>query len=470
MGQQRVRRIAAEAILLAVVPAAASLVAAGDPGFLSFFGAPALAIGPLFAGFYGLRWGGSVGLLAAGLAFVAAPAIEGRLDPAFTAALASTLPVPAAISLFALLAAGFFRHRIEQSRVSLLARYRRVAHRASALARETNALKKVNRVLENRVSGQKDSITLLQNQVRKLASLNLDEALVTILETIELFTETRSASIWVPDPESALLVPVAVRGWKEGLERDTTLDPENSIEGYVLRNRKPFSVRMLLDSSEFDRFDQSRNVITMPILIKDKAWGVLNIEDLPFERYSLYTESILAILLSLAEPYLRAITEYESMHAQREVDSDTGFPQFPMLHSILEKELERKAFEPGFVSLFVVEMVNFTEALDRWPRADLKRLLFEVKGAFDEAANTKYQAFHFKGDNQFAFVVPGLDQDGASFLCLDLLTTCSGLELSIGSQGVPLEMIVGFASSKGGRDSPETMIETAEHLLSIQRL
>jgi hypothetical protein len=294
--------------------------------------------------------------------------------------------------------------------------------------------------------------------------------LATILETVELFAETRSASIWTADPSGGALIPAAVRGWKEGEERDTSLDPDTSVEGYVLRNRKPFSARMLLDGPEFDRFDLSESVIVLPILVKDKAWGVLRIEDLPFERYSQYTESLLAILLSLAEPYLRGILEFEALNSQLEVDEDTGFPQYPVLYRTLGKELERRSFEPGFVTLVLVEMANFEEALKSWPRADLKRLLFEVKRAVDEARGMKAQAFHFKNDGQFALLLPDLDQDGASFFCLDLLSTCSGLSLSLGGRPVPLEMIVGFSCSGAGRGSPDAMIESAEHLLSIQRL
>jgi hypothetical protein len=469
MAQQRRRRIVAEALILALAPAAANLLAPADPGFLSIHGLPALLAGAFFAGFYGLTWGLLEGLLAATLDFLVLPAILARLDPAFFLAARESLPAAAGLGLFAVFATGFLKHRFDQYNADILLRYRKLAHRAAALGREARALEKVNRVLENRVSGQKDSITLLQNQVGKLASLNLDQALEALLETIELFTETRSASIWVLDKSTNLLVPAAVRGWKEGEERDTTLDPETTIEGYVLRNRKPYSVRMLLDSSEFDRFEDSKNVITMPILVKDKPWGVLDIEDLPFERYSLYSESVLSILLGLAEPYLRAITEYDTLHALSEVDPDTGYPQFPVLYANLGRELERRAFDTGSVSLVVVEMANFEEALGRCPRADLKRHLFRVLAGFEETSKTKFQAFHFKSDGQAAFLIPGLDQDGASFLCLDLLTFCSGLDLPVGEITMPLELIVGFAASTGGGGLPDALIERAEGLLSMQR-
>ena len=471
MIQRKTLRVLTESILLALAPAGASVFLGDDPGFLALHGAPVLAAGPLFAAFYGFRWGLAETLMASVAGFVIAPALAGRLQDAVWLAMAADrlfLGVATSLPVFFLLA--FARRRAEQFRARMLGRFRLFVKRNAALDRKVGALESVNRVLENRVSGQKDSITLLHNQVRKLASLNLERALATVLETVELFTETSSSSIWRLEGESGKLVPAAVRGWTEGEERSASLDPELSIEGYVLRNKKPFSARMILDGSEFDRYDTDRNIITMPIIIKDKAWGVLNIEDLPFERYSLYTESVLAILLGLSEPYLRAIMEYESMHALQEVDEDTGYPEFSILYNTLAKELERFAIEPGSLTLIIVEMANFEEELGRRTRAELKRLLFSVKDTLEEAKGVKFRSYHFKNDNQLALLVEGMDKDGASFFCLDILSLCSSLAPSVGGKTVPLEIIVGFSIWVGGSGGADAMIETAEHLLSIQRL
>ncbi len=425
---------------------------------------------PVITAFSGLRWGAvSAAILA--IETIALILIS-KYTPNFLAIppLEPTFPALILASLAVSLIIAFGRNRILLFKTRLLGRYRTAIHSLVSLRKRSEVFEKVNRVLEGRVSSQKDSITILHDQVKKLASLNLEQALETILETVALFTDMSSGSIWTLDEGKKVLVPVAERGWHTHALRDVTLDPDKSIEGYVLRNRKIFSVRMLLDGSEFDRFDTGRTIIAMPIVIGTKSWGVIVVEDLPFERYSQYTETILAIMLSLSEPYLRRITEYESLNAQNDVDPDTGHPLFSILHKTLSNDLERMRHEPGFVSLVVLEISNFDELLGKWSREQVKKMLFSLKNHIDSIKKMKTKAFHFKEDNQLVLLMYDLDQDGTSFFCLDLLAMLSEYHFEVDETAMPVEMIIGFSSSAQYNDSADSMISAAEHLLSIQRL
>jgi hypothetical protein len=428
---------------------------------------------PVVAGFYGLGWGFASGAIALAEALVIRLAFRpgfAGLDAAVDGMGVVVLASPVVLSLAGTFFIAFARSRIILFRARLLDRFRSAVHGEVALRKQNDVLEKVNLVLESRVSSQRDSITLLHDQVRKLASLNLEQALKTILETVAQFTGMTAGVIWTLDEEKKHLVPVAEWGWSADEIRDVTLDPETTIEGYVLRNRKPFSVRMLMDNAEFDRFDSSRTILTLPIIIGAKSWGVLSVEDIPFERYSQYTETILAVLLSLSEPYLRQITEYETLNSQNEVDPETGRPLFSILYKTLESDLERFRHEPGFVSLVIVEISNYSDLTEKWSREQVKNLLFSLKDDIDKVKSMKSKAFHFKEDSQLVLLVYDLDQDGTSFFCLDLLAMFSGYHFDIGEERVPVELIIGFSSSSQSGASVDSMIDTADHLLSIQRL
>jgi len=428
--------------------------------------APYLILLPVITAFNGIRWG--LGSFAFSVALGAAARF-------FALGVAPALPGLGSASLMLLSAAAalgiaFTRDRMTLFRGSVLERLRGAVHKAVEMRKQNEVLEKVNRVLEGRVSSQKDSITILHDQVKKLASLNLDQALETVLETVALFTEMSSGSIWRLDGAGTRLVPAATYGWAEGARRDVTLDPETSVEGYVFRNRKPFSVRMLLDNSEFDRFSDNRSIITMPIVIGSKSWGVIDIEDLPFERYSQYSETILAILLSLAEPYLRQITEYETLNSLSEVDPDTGYPLFSIFHRTISADLERISHEPGFVSLVILEISNFEELLASWSKERLKRMLFSLKDDIDRVKKMKSKAFHFKEDSQLVLIIYDLDHDGTSFFCLDLLSMFSEYQFAIDGTSMPVELIVGFSTSAQAVAGADGMITAAEYLLSVQRI
>jgi GGDEF domain-containing protein len=338
------------------------------------------------------------------------------------------------------------------------------------LEKRIRLLERIHQVLENRVSSQKDSITLLHDRVKKLASLNLDEALTTLLDTIALFTGMETGEIWRLNEEQTQLIPASVYGWPSEAIQSATRKLDTTIEGYVFRNKQMFSVRMLLNSAEFDRFDSKKNILTLPIIINGKPWGVLNIQNLPFEQYSRYTESILEILLSLAEPYLRNIIEYENLQNQQDLDPITGYPLFSLLYKNLEDDLERARYEGGSVSLIIMEVTNFDELSEHIDRNQLRRLLFTVKELIDETKRIKTKAFHYKDDNQIALLVYGLDHDGASFFCLDILALLSGYTFEAESQAYPVEFILGFSTSGATVFAADSMIAEAEHLLSVQRL
>lgn len=470
MKLQTRRRQFIESLGLSLAPFAANLLFPGDPGFLGVAGLPYLLAGVVFCAFYGLAWGAWVAVLAGLAGFLFSPALSGRLDAAWMADLTSRLAFSAPLALLGWLAAGFAHSRQSRRNRSFLEHLRGMVHRQNALMRKADGLERVNRILEGRVANQKDSITLLRSQVQHLSSLNLDQALESMLESVRLFTDTRSASVWTLDPEANRLRTAATAGWEAGSSRGTVRELDGSIEGYVFRNGKRFSIRMVMGSQEFNKFDVSSNILTYPIRVRGRIWGVLNIEDLPFERYSLYTEGVLEILISLIEPNLADIIDHEALFEQREVDADTGLPQVTQLYRTLARDLEHLGLQGECVSLVVLEISNFNDLMATWSRPALKGLLPRIKQALDQANNMKSRAFHFKQDNQMALMVTGLDQDGTSFLCLEILSLIPGLGLAVDGQPVPLELIIGFSSSRDAGTSSEAMIRAAESLLEMQRI
>jgi transcriptional regulator with GAF, ATPase, and Fis domain len=86
---------------------------------------------------------------------------------------------------------------------------------------------------------------------------------------------------------------------------------------------------MLLQYQLFEQLTQNEAILALPIMIDRRVWGVLNVEDLPFERYSLYTERILQLIVKLAEPSLSPIIEHQRLFSESEKDPETGIPSSP---------------------------------------------------------------------------------------------------------------------------------------------
>ncbi len=468
-------RIIIEALVLAVVPLLLNLLLSAETGFLNWFAIPYLTVAVIFTFFYGFWWGLLELLLTFFFGFLLFPLIKDDFNLLWFAKLLQALRFSGPLMFVAWMISGYSYQQRKQFVLHILQRLKKHVYTAQKNKRMINSLERVGRVLENRVSNQKDSITLLRAQVKKLSALDMTQALNTMLESVNLFTETSSASIWVASSESGRLKTAAVFGWEEDpathtIKRESRIGLDGTVEGYVFRNGKPFSIRMMLGSQEFYKLDISCNIICLPIRIRGQVWGVLNIEEMPFEQYSLYTESVLEILINLMEPYLADILEHETLFDQREMDEDTGLPQVSQLYRTLERELEQISHSGGQLSLIVLELSNWQTLLEDWSKAQLKKLFSKIRDAFEEHHKVKSKIFHFKNSSQLAFLIQGLDQDGTSFFCLDLLSLIPGLALDIDGKIVLLEVIVGFSTSGDSLNSSNAMIEMAETLLEMQRV
>ncbi len=438
-----------------------------DPGFLFWYGTPyfvpALVVTPFRRPFIA-----TLALLTGILAgFLIMPLVTNSLSLAYGRHLADVFRVSGIPLAFLFVSELFFHIQLKNQRSSLLGRLKRQVKQSSRLKRKADSLERVNRVLEERLVAQTDSITLLRGNLKKLATFNLPQALEGILEMLAVFTEMSAGSIWTYQKETGKLLPVAVRGERVSAIPPEGLDMDQTIAGYVFRNGRPFSLRMLLHDQEFTGLATMDFLMIYPLHAHGNVWGLIVIERLPFERYSYYTESILEIIISLVEPYLSDILEYERLYQGQEVDQVTQLPLVTQLVKNLDSTAT-KDLRTSSLALIVLEIVNFEVLAQRWGREKLKKLFLVMREKWEDALEMKVKVFHYKEENQLALLVPGLDQDGVSFFCLRLLTLIQEAELSLEGEVVPLEVIVGFGSATGPV-SPEQLMREAENLLEFQR-
>lgn len=451
-----------------------NLIFPDNGAFVQIYGVPYLLAALVFARFYGLRWG-AVSLLwstlaLTGLAWIYPGIHGGPRGVDFAWAIFHAYRYSGPLTVLSLLALSFLRSRMEGGRVVVFDRIRRLTKENWSMKRKAKAIEMVNRVLESRLSSQKDAMTLLYTQLKKLRGLNIQQALATLLETVHLFTAVKSASVWEAHQEGKKLSVVSTFGWDGIEDRLTEIPMEETIEGWVFRNGSVFSVRMVLQYDHFTHMDSRRSIIALPIIINRKVWGVLNIEDLPFEQYSLYTERVLQIILNLAEPMIEPILEHEALFEKSETDQDTGLPLFSQFYKALSAEIKRLSLSKGLLSIIILEIANFSDLCEEFPRVSVKKLFNRLIETIQNEGKGDFVFFHFKSDSQLALLASNMDFDGASFFCLDLLSMIPSLDLEVDGQAVPLEIIVGYASSRDSQSSPELLIEQAENLLEMQKV
>ncbi len=464
-----------ELLLFSIIIGGINLFFHLDPGFLEGYFNPYLILPLVAAAYYGKYYGFlslffSLFVVMLPLPLILKLAHPESWDPQYWARLKQTSLIPLVLTLGGVYLFGIIRD-------SYTARIKRLKERLKDISRDKGILKKrvkgmdiVGRELEERVSKQQDSLTSLYSSIHELYSLNLSKVLDAILETVQRFVGAAKASIWEHSAESRSLKLAASLGWSADESAAADIPEADTIEGWVFRNNRMFSINLLLQYDNLKKLDTGRNLLTIPIMGGGKVWGILNIREMPFAKYNPYSEKLLQMIVSLADPALGKAIEYESVIRQAEIHPVTGFPSFSHFYSVLEKEIQRMTLQGETLSIVIVELANFEEIAEDFGEEKTYSLLIRVTEVLTKLAHERARLFQYKANNQIAFLIPNLDYDGASLFSLEVLGTLNGENWTIDDVSQPVEAVLGYAALGEKKMTADEMLEIADNLLEMQKV
>ena len=338
------------------------------------------------------------------------------------------------------------------------------------LQKELSSISAVNRELEERVLRQQDSVTALYTQVKAMHSQNLSKTLSVLISTVQKFSWAEKASIWEYEKDSKQLVMVANIGWDSDDVLNTIESIDSTINGWVFRNDRIFSVRMLLEYENLSAMDNKRNILTFPINLSNSIWGVLNIEAMPFSKYNLYTEKLLAILIDLAGTAIERAVDYEALIEYNEVNPVTNLPSASQFFTFIENEIKKSFENKTIFSVIILELTEFDELIEKYGEKRIYQIILLMLEKLHSLSGNMIDFFHYKEKNQIAIYYPNIDYDGASLFCLESLGVINSYKWTINDNKVFLDVILGY-SSLGSEDiSVDDLLDIAENLLEMQKV
>jgi len=464
-----------EIVALILVIGTVNLFFADDPGYASLYYIPYLLASALIAAVYGAWWGAfafivSIAVLAGALPWALYLVSEEWSTKGYWDTLFRSSYIPGAVGLFCVYLFGLIRTTEKSRNRELKNRIQTLARENWLMKRKSEALFKVNRELDERVSRQQDAITSLHTQLRKLDTLDVNQALDVLLETVQIFTRAAKASVWRFEESKKELRLAASRGWDTDESIETSIPVDGTIEGWVYRNNSLFSVRMLLQYDNLEKMDTGRNIITIPINLSQHTWGVLNIQEMPFEKYNFYSERILQIIASLAEHSIERAVAYESIIQKDEVDERTGLPLFSQFFRTLEEEVRRAGVQKSTFSIILVELTNYDRLAEESGTDAAKGLVKEISEELQQISDRKAHCFQYKEEYQIALLIPSLDIDGVSLFSLETLEKINSGDWKVGGEPTQIEAVIGFSVYSGEGETTDQLLEQAENLLEMQKV
>lgn len=475
MERKRLFLTSGEILIVSLLIAGINLIFPENPGFYQLYYIPYIAVGLLFSAVYGAVFGliclaFCTGLILGPLPFLLSVIHDDFVRSGYWSLIARNAVVPFPVAVVTTYIFGAVRSATGSREVRLKRRLEELVKENWVLKKKSDSLFRVNLELDERVSRQQEAITSLYTQLQKLDTLDVNQALNVLLETVQIFTKATKASIWEFVAGMNQFKLSASLGWNPETDRITSIPVENSIEGWAFRNDSLFSVRMVLQYDNLKKMENGRNLITLPITVGRKTWGVLNIEEMPFEKYNMYTERLLYIIINLAEHSIEKAIAYESVIEKDEVDDVTGLPLYSQLYRMLEEETRRAGVDKGNFSLIVVDTINYTELVQTHGGNPVREVIKAAVEELEALSEHKAHFYKYKEDSQIACIYPNLDFDGVSLFCLEALEKLNTGKWQIDGNDVPLEAVIGFSVFSGEGQGPEQMLEQAENLLEMQKV
>ena len=433
----------------------------GPWGFADAAGIPYLSLIPAAYLISGSRLGILFNCLVPGFLLLVVPAFHPEGFAAGFSAGIRYLGISLPFSLLLGIVAALTRLDRRISLGSVLSRLREAVRTSHRQANAIEEQKTVLAELEHRIRFQNDSLLLLFSQLKKLERSDFYSGLDLMLESFRSYTDCTRATLWKYEREESRLVLLSFLGYPESERPFPYRSVDETLQDWAVRNNRTYSVRMLQDYPNLLEIDDQRTIFAVPFTLDNRPWGVLSIEEMPFERYNHHTESLLAILTRVMEPVLNRLYEFEQSFARSERDDSTGLPLYGMLLRSLTGQLTLAARHQTSLSLVILEMPRVPEQTSR---EDLKLHLLDTILEFETEIPNQAQLFHFKEDNQLALLIPNLDEDGTAMFCLNMLAAVANVPNSP-------EIVVGYSCIRGteGRDA-QSMVQAAEHLLEIQKI
>ncbi|MCD6122799.1 MAG: diguanylate cyclase [Spirochaetales bacterium] len=470
-------KIIGELSLFSLIIGATNIIFAGYPGFFHFPFNPYIDFSLIIAAYYG-KYYGFYSLIASAFT-IAFPLplvlylVQGKGEfnlISYWKELGTISIVPFSVAILGVYVFGLIRDALTSRALRDRRRLKEISRDKAALMKEVKALKTVNLELEQRVSGQDNSLTTLYTQIQSIRSLDMDKALYALLETVKQFSGAGKCSIWEYNPDRKTLILSATLGWDSFEKVKTELPDVDCIEGWVVRNNTIFSAKMLLQYDNLRQMDTGRNLFTIPILAGRKVWGILNIEEMPFEKYNLYTERMIQLIITLSSGALEKALEYETVLKQAETNPITGLPSFIHFSQILSNELKRVKLEKGKLSIIIAEVENYGILADKYGHDKVLMAIVKLIEMMTKISENKARFFHYKGENQIVILYPNLDFDGTSLFSLNLLEAVNTEEWEINGESVSVDLILGYASLSGEVQTAEDLLGIAENLIEMQKI
>jgi diguanylate cyclase (GGDEF)-like protein len=319
------------------------------------------------------------------------------------------------------------------------------------------------------------------------SSLNLDMVLQNIMEKMATFFRPDTWSLLIMDePHNELFFAIAVGDAASKL-KSIRLKVGEGIAGWVAQHGEPLIVPDVASDPRFaKRIDEmtrwkTRSILCLPLKIKDKVLGVIQLINCQVEAFS---DREMFFLHALCDYAAIAIDNARSMQRIQELtitDDCTGLFNARHLYKTLEAEVYRSQRFGYEFSVVFIDIDHFKDVNDTHGHLVGSRLLGEIGYRIKSHLRLIDFAFRYGGD-EFVILLPQTTKDSALVVAKRLQDTLrtepflqeEGLSLqvraSMGLAGFPEDAKTAHDIIRAADEQMYIVKNTSRDAISVARM
>jgi diguanylate cyclase (GGDEF)-like protein/excisionase family DNA binding protein len=305
-------------------------------------------------------------------------------------------------------------HQFSDDDLRLLVIYASFAAQAMANADTTERLREQSAALERQVRSQRE---LLQITESILTTLDARAVLDGITERLGGLIACDNVAIEIVDPSTGLLTPLTARGLHAAAYLEPWEPGESGVATWVVEHNEPAFIEDERTDPRVNHFwnpDGSHqpmdgSLIVVPLRGRSGATGVLTIERLGVGNAFTHEEFDLAKLFAAQVSIaLQNAEVYRAVEIRAQTDGLTGL----LNHATFEDHLDRAVRDGSGFGLIMLDLDDFREINNRMGHQVGDETLRRIAAALTRSGRDSDLVFRYGGD-EFAFLLPHTDEDGA---------------------------------------------------------
>jgi diguanylate cyclase (GGDEF)-like protein len=251
------------------------------------------------------------------------------------------------------------------------------------------------------------------------SSRNIEETLNLTLDAVQDLLQADRCSILLLDHDTNELVLRASRGVRAGAVGKLRLKSDQGIAGEVLRTGQPLNVpdtdkEPLFVPSPKHYHNRIRSMLVVPLIIRDRRIGVINISEVKSNRK--FNQSELAAM-TLVASYTAVALENAGILEEKEkeatTDGLTGLHNYRYFIEEFGRRLEHWQKKQAIVSLIWLDLDFFKEYNDNFGHLKGSEILKRLGDIMKTAVGVKEAVYFRYGGDEFAVILPGVENQTA---------------------------------------------------------